>query len=130
MRRIHLAFGILGLLAFAATGRMMRAHIPPMDQLGDGVRLMYRSRHIYLLGSAVANTLLGLYLVPGRELWRWCVQSVGSILFLASTVLLGLAFLAEGGHGLDHTWRSSFGLYALFAGTLLHFVGAVGDENG
>jgi hypothetical protein len=61
MRRIHLAVGILALAAFAASGQVMLRHVPPMHLLGDDVRLMYRSRHIYLLGSGIANVLLGLY---------------------------------------------------------------------
>ena len=100
-----------------------------MHLLGDDVRLMYRSRHIYLLGSGIANVLLGLYMVPRRELWQRGIQFAGSLLLLAAPVLLGLAFVAETGHGLDRTWRSTRGLQAMVAGTLLHFIAAVRREN-
>jgi hypothetical protein len=126
MRRIHLVFGIVALVAFAFTGRVMRAHIPPLQQLGDNVRLMYRSRHIYLFTSGMANVLLGIYLQPSRSGAGRRLQNAGSILFLAAPVLLFAAFFAETSHGLaGDTWRSHFGLYALYAGTLLHFLSAI-----
>ena len=59
MRRVHLVFGIVTLLAFAATGRVMRTHTPPLRELGDNVRLMYRSRHIYLFTSGMAKQITG-----------------------------------------------------------------------
>ncbi len=125
MLRIHLTFGILVLLVFAGTGMVMRTHTPPMRQLSDGARLMYRSRHIYILGSGIANVLLGLYLVPRRSSVRRGLQCAGSVLFLAAPVLLVSAFFAETGRGLaSPMWRSSLGLYALLGGTILHFVAA------
>ena len=129
MRRIHLAVGILALAAFAASGQVMLRHVPPMHLLGDDVRLMYRSRHIYLLGSGIANVLLGLYVAPRRELWRRGIQYTGSLLLLAAPLLLGLAFVKETGHGLDRTWRSSSGLFAMVGGMLLHFIAAVRRED-
>jgi hypothetical protein len=129
MRRIHLAVGILALAAFAASGQVMLRHVPPMHLLGDDVRLMYRSRHIYLLGSGIANVLLGLYVVLRKELWRRGIQYAGSVLLLAAPLLLGLAFVTETGHELDRTWRSSFGLFAMLGRTLLHFIAATRRED-
>ena len=129
MRRIHLAVGILALAAFAASGQVMLRHVPPMHLLGDDVRLMYRSRHIYLLGSGIANVLLGLYVAPRRELWQRGIQYAGSSLLLAAPLLLGLAFVTETGHGLDPTWRSARGLQAMIGGTLLHFIVAARRED-
>lgn len=129
MRRIRLAVGILALAAFAASGQVMLRHVPPMHLLGDDVRLMYRPRHIYLLGSGIANVLLGLYVAPRRELWRRGIQYAGSLLLLAAPLLLGLAFVTETGHGLDRTWRSALGLQAMVGGTLLHFIVAARGED-
>ena len=67
MRLIHLIWGILVLIAFAASGQAMLRHVPPMRLLSDDVRLMYRSRHIYLFGSGIANVLLGLYVAQPAE---------------------------------------------------------------
>lgn len=129
MRRIHLAWGILALVAFTVSGQVMLRHIPPLHLLSADVRLMYRSRHIYLLGSGIANVLLGLYVVPRQNLWQRGMQYAGSALLLAAPVLLGMAFLAETGHGLDRTWRSTRGLQAMLGGTLLHFIAAVRRDN-
>jgi hypothetical protein len=124
MRRVHLVFGIIALIAFAATGMVMRTHSPRLRGLDDGVRLMYRSRHIYLMASGMANVLLGVYLVPSRVAWRRGLQRAGSILFLTAPILLLAAFFAETGYGLaGGLWRSMSGLFALLAGTILHFVG-------
>jgi hypothetical protein len=125
MRRIHLVFGLVALVAFAATGMVMRTHTPRLRVLGDDVRLMYRSRHIYLMASGMANVLLGAYLVPSRSAWRRGLQRAGSILFLGAPLLLLAAFFGETERGLQGSlWRSSFGLFALLGGTVLHFFGA------
>ena len=129
MRRMHLVWGVVVLLAFAASGQVMLRHVPPMHRLSDDVRLMYRSRHIYLLGSGIANVLLGLYVVPCRAFWRRSLQFGGSVLLLTAPVMLSMAFLVETGHGIDRTWRTSLGLYGLLGGTLLHFAAAVRRET-
>jgi hypothetical protein len=129
MRRVHLAWGILALAAFVASGQVMLRHSPPMHMLSNEVRLMYRSRHIYLLGSGLANVLIGLYLVPFRAYWRRNLQFVGSLLLLAAPVLLGMAFVAETGHGIDRTWRSGTGLKMMLGGTILHFIAAFGQNS-
>lgn len=128
MRRIHLAWGILTLAAFAASGQVMLRHSPPMHVLSDDARLMYRSRHIYLLGSGIANVLIGLYLMPCRAFWRRSLQFTGSLLLLAAPLLLGMAFVTEPGHGIDRTWRSGMGLKMMLGGTILHFVAAFRRE--
>jgi hypothetical protein len=128
MRRLHLVFGLIALVTFAATGRVMRTHTPPLHDLGDNVRLIYRSRHIYLLAGGVVNVLLGIYLAPARTVRGRIAQNVGSLLFLAAPVLLGAAFFVETswvetGHGLSsHLWLSKIGLDSLLAGTTLHFL--------
>jgi len=129
MRRVHLAWGILVLAAFAASGLVMLRHVPPMRLLGADVRLMYRSRHIYLLGSGIANVLLGLYVAPLRVAWRRFLQYLGSVLLLAAPVLLGLAFLVETGHAMNRTWRSGHGLQMMLGGTILHFIAAARREE-
>jgi hypothetical protein len=130
MRRAHLIVGIVALAAFAFTGRVMRTHIPPLHELGDNVRLMYRSRHIYLLASGIANVLLGIYLLPMRSAMKRRLQHAGSVLLLAAPAFLFAAFFAETRQGLAaSTWRSHYGIYALFAGTLLHLLSAAVSDQ-
>ena len=129
MRRTHLVVGIIALFVFAFTGMVMRTHQPRLRTLGDDVRLMYRSRHIYILCAGVANVLLGLYLVPRRSLWRRGLQLAGSLFFLAAPIMVVLAFVAETGRGLaSPMWRSTLGLFAMLVGTVLHFLAAEQGE--
>lgn len=127
VRRAHLIAGLLAIAAFLMTGMIMRTHAPPMAGLSHEIRLMYRSRHLYILAAAIANLLLGLYLVRQPTVGRRILQHLGSMLFLIAPVLLVLAFAAEPPAGLtDHTWRSSLGQYALFGGGIAHLLAAAG----
>jgi hypothetical protein len=126
LRRLHLAIGGLALILFLVTGQLMRHHVPPMSALGDGVRLLYRSRHIYLLASALVNLMLGLYLQFQSARWRRALQLSGSVFLAASPVLLALAFLEEPAAGFqEEMWRSAFGLYTLFLGSIAHLAAAI-----
>jgi hypothetical protein len=100
MRRLHLTFGLVGVLMFLLTGQFMRRHTPPMRELRADVHTMYVSRHIYLLGAALANLVLGLYVSPLRLLWTRIAQQIGCVLVLISPILLTLAFFQEPAHGL------------------------------
>ena len=131
MRRLHLAVGILVVIAFLATGQFMRRHEPPMAALEDGLRMMYRSRHIYLLGSGLVNLMLGLYPHARVAGWRRITQALGSVLLLASPILLLMAFLNEPGLGVRaDLWQGSFGLFAMFGGSMLHAIAGIGQRAG
>src|SRR3974377_2600484 len=62
MRKLHLIAGLLGILVFVLSGQAMRLHKPPIKSLAGGKRMMFLSRHIYILGSALVNLTLGLSL--------------------------------------------------------------------
>src|SRR5215469_3228575 len=95
MRKLHLAAGLLGILVFVLSGQAMRLHKPPVRSLADGQRMMFLSRHIYILGSALVNLTLGLYLRLENRGWQRNLQVAGSLLILLSLVLLTLAFVDE-----------------------------------
>jgi hypothetical protein len=85
--------------------------------------MMYVSRHIYLLGAALVNLVLGLYFRMNPHGWRKALQRIGSPLILLSPVFLLLAFFEEPALGMaGRSWRSFFGLIALFAGVMTHAV--------
>jgi hypothetical protein len=126
VRRIHLIIGLLGVIAFVITGQVMGHHHPQMQSLTPEFRMMYISRHIYLLGAALVNLVLGLYLKMRTHGWRRVVQQLGSLLILLSPVFLLLAFMAEPALGMaGRGWRSFSGLIALFAGAMTHLVASV-----
>jgi hypothetical protein len=130
MRGFHLVVGIVAVTAFLITGQFVRHHQPPMATLGDATRLMFRSRHIYILSAGLVNLMLGLYLELQVASWRRMGQIAGSVLLLGSLVLLILAFVLEPVRGFqpDMHW-SAAGLYALFAGCMVHFVSVVGNSR-
>jgi hypothetical protein len=130
MRRTHVIVGLAGVVAFLLSGQMMGHHHPKVAELPGEVRMMYVSRHIYLLGAALVNLTLGLYLRLHPPGWRRTLQQVGSLLILLSAVSLMLAFVAEPALGVaGRSWRSYVGLISFFAGAMTHFVASLGREH-
>ena len=126
MRQTHLIIGLLGVIAFVLTGQILAHHDPNIHTLSSEVRMMYISRHIYLLGSALVNLTLGLYLQVQPAGWRRRLQQGGSLLIILSPISLLLAFVAEPARGMaGRSWLSFFGLIALFAGVMMHFVSSL-----
>jgi hypothetical protein len=123
MRRLHLAVGVVTVIAFLLTGQFMAHHTPPLATLGDSVHLMFRSRHIYILAAGLLNLMLGLYLRRHTHGWRRNLQATGSVLLIVSPVLLVLAFAIETQHGFHYDLRwSAAGLFALFLGSMAHLL--------
>jgi len=130
MRRIHLIVGLVALLAFLLSGQAMHFHRPPTHALAPEFRLMFVSRHIYLLAGALVNLCLGLYLQPSRLGWRRIAQMLGSVLVVISPAFSFLAFLYEPERGMaGHSWRTPAGLIPLFAGVMLHLVSRIGEKR-
>ena len=127
LRRIHLVMGIAAIVAFLLSGQLLGHHHPSMEQLPPELRMMYVSRHIYLLAGALVNAVLGLYLQMQPSGWRRVLQRIGSILILISVLLLSVAFLTEPPLGMaGRSWRSLFGMVALFVGVVMHLVASAG----
>ena len=121
MRRVHLMVGLVGVIVFVLTGQVMARHTPPVRAMVPELRMMYVSRHIYLLGASLVNLTAGLYLRMERGGWQRTLQVLGSVLLLVSPLLLTLAFFAESPLGLSgRGWRASGALYGLFGGAMLH----------
>lgn len=123
MRQTHLIIGVLGVILFLLTGQVMGHHVPNILTLSAEVQLMYLSRHIYLMGAALVNLVLGVYLTLDPTGWRRVLQQIGSLLILLSVALLLLAFIVEPALGIaGRSWRTYLGLIALFAGVMTHTV--------
>src|ERR1700730_7875099 len=121
MRRVHLILGLLGVGTFLITGQLMKHHNPPVRMLTPEVHMMYVSRHIYLLGAALVNLVLGLYLREYSPGWRRTLQRIGSVLIFLSVLWLLMAFISEPALGLaGRSWRSYFGLIWFFSGGVNH----------
>ena len=113
MKRLHYIVGLLGVLAFVLSGQAMRFHKPAMKSLEAGAHMMYVLRHIYILGGALVNVMLGLYLRMESRGWRRNLQLVGSVMLLVSPILLTLAFLQEPEIGM--AGRSAVGVRIVYA---------------
>lgn len=122
MRRLHLWVGVATLIAFVGTGVYLRFGLDGLGGMELGERMLYRSRHIYLLGAALVHLALGAYLVRAERGWRGGLQLVGSALLLASPVLLFCAFVREPPAMDLNGAAGHFGIYTLAAGTLAHVV--------
>jgi len=119
LRMAHLAVGALTVAAFMVTGLVMYAHEPALSTMDWGDRLLFRSRYIYILSAGLANLALGTnYALPVGAL-RAALARAGSLLALASTILLFFAFFAEPMAGRPPGPLSALGLHALFGGVLL-----------
>jgi len=108
----------------------MHFHKPAMRSLEAGPHMMYVSRHIYILGAALVNLMLGLYLRMENRGWRRNLQVAGSVLLLLSPVLLTLAFGLEPELGMaGRSARSALGLFALLGGAVAHFAARLGARE-
>ncbi len=113
------------IVIFLLTGQYMDFHDPHMDELGDGVRMMFRSRHIYILLAGLINIGLGTYFSRRRSLWRKALQITGSALVLTAPFLLIGAFFYEPTLAKMPRPLTLPAIISLFAGTLFHMISGV-----
>ncbi|MBV9926413.1 MAG: hypothetical protein JOZ96_15450 [Acidobacteria bacterium] len=120
MKRLHLIVGVATLVAFLLTGQYMDYLNVRANALGETARVMFRSRHIYLLLAGLVNLGLGAYFSYRGRGWRRHLQLLGSALVLVAPLLMLAAFFAEPA---EPGLRRHFTLPAvviLSVGTLLH----------
>ena len=123
MKKLHLIIGVSTLIAFILTGQYLRRAYPNMAGVDDGLRLLLRSRHLYIMLAGAVNAALGLYLTQQAHGWRLIAQRLGSALLLVAPVLLIVAFFTEAPRGDMNAKLAPFGLYAVFGGIALHLIG-------
>ena len=125
LRWAHLALGIILFFVFTTTGSYMRADFPDKDAIPQEFRILMRSRHIYILFSALIHIALGVYLQLRPELWRKVVQIAGSVVFLISSIYLVRAFVVETYSVQGFTDLSRLGIYTALAGVMMHLIGGI-----
>jgi len=119
LRTTHLVVGAITVVAFLIAGQIMNLHEPPVAAMEWGDRLLFRSRYIYLLCAGLVNLAIGIHFGLPDGAARRGAAIVGSLLVLASAVLLFFAFFAEPMAGRPPGPVSSLGLFALSGGVLL-----------
>jgi cadmium resistance protein CadD (predicted permease) len=123
MRRFHQIFGWTIFFVFLLTGQYLRHYQNHLHGTPDGVRMLYRSRHIYILLAALLNIGLGIYFNYAAQRWRRRLQFVGSVVIVITTLLLIPAFFYEPSLGPTKTFFSYFGIIGIALGLLLHVLG-------
>jgi hypothetical protein len=120
LRCLHLAVGLLGLLAFLVAGIYLYLELPDNTPTDPVYGIMDRANHIYLLCAVLLNVQLGCYLsVLNFPLARG-LQWLGSILLMIAPVLLLLAIFDEpvtSGAELPYALPA---IAALFVGVVVH----------
>jgi len=123
MKRFHLIFGIAALFVFLLTGQYMALYHGHLRDMADMPRMLFRSRHIYILLASLLNIALGTYLTRKPAAWRGRLQLAGSILIVVATCMLVVAFTYEPGYrDLRNTPFSFEGLILILIGTLAHAI--------
>lgn len=125
MKLAHLIFGIALFVVFTITGQYMRADFPDKEAIPQELRLLMRSRHIYILFSAFVHIALGVYLQLRQPKWQRVVQYAGSVGLFVSSVLLTWAFIAETYSYGKFSEISRFGIYTSLGGVALHLIGGL-----
>jgi Na+-driven multidrug efflux pump len=122
MKLLHLIIGIVVVIIFLLTGQYLRFYYPHMEEVNDGMRMLFRSRHIYLLLAGLLNICVGTYFSYRRERWRRALQVTGSVLLLVPPFVLLAAFFYEPGLPNLQRMFTLPAIQALLAGTLLHLL--------
>jgi len=125
MKWVHLGFGVILFFVFTTTGSYMRADFPDKEAIPQELRLLMRSRHIYILFSALIHLVLGVYLRMSADTRIRLLQYSGSSILTISSVFLVWAFITET-YSLQHfSDLSRNGIYTALAGVGLHLLGGI-----
>ena len=123
LRKLHFVVGIAGVAAFLVTGAYMRMGFPDLYAANEVLRYLYRSNHVYVLLASLVNLALGVHLTPVVPGWRASVSLFGSLLALASPVVLCFAFFIEAPVATPERVLTLIGVIAVAAGIALHVLG-------
>ena len=118
MKRLLLAVGATGILAFLGTGLYLATHFPAAYAAGEELRYMYRANHVYVLLASLVNIALGLYWTGARSGWRGKLAFIGAWLALAAPFVLLSAFFFEAPRGMPERPLTFFGVLFALAGVL------------
>ena len=132
MKKVHLIFGVVVVIAFLLTGQYMDKHFNHMVGVPDAPRLLYRTRHIFILMSGLLNLGIGAYFTYRVEAWQRTIQLLGSLLIFTASFLFLIGFVYEPNRGDLRTPLSHYGMYAIAAGAILHVISGVkskGEES-
>src|SRR5258705_6048652 len=102
MRKVHLIFGVLAAIAFLLTGQYMDKYYNHMVGVPDGPRMLYRTRHIFILLTGLLNLVIAAYFTLRSKAWWRTLHVVGSGLVFTAGILFIIAFFYE--PGMEHLY--------------------------
>jgi hypothetical protein len=117
---LHRWLGVTTIVLFLATGAIMAGQNLDALAVDSGLRLLFRSRHLYILFGGLVNLSIGLrFVLPPAGAAR-ATALLGSALTLLSPVLFLAAFALEPLTSATPGLTSALGAYAAFGGVLLY----------
>src|ERR1044072_3175358 len=129
MKKADLIFGLSVVITFLLTGQYMDKHFHHMVGMPDAPRLLYRTRHIFILLSGLLNLGIGAYFTYRIETWRRAIQLLGSLFIFTASLLFIIVFFYEPNLSNLRTPLSHYGAYAIAAGAVLHVISGVQSND-
>lgn len=99
-----------------------------LQGMEDFPRILFRSRHIYILFASLVNLVIGIYFIYWQVRWRKRLQIIGSGLIAICSVSLVAAFFHETSNRIFDTPFSRFGVILLALGVGLHLISGFGKK--
>jgi len=129
VKRFHLIFGLLLFVIFLLTGQYMDRVHNHLQGMPDGPRMLYRTRHIFILLSALLHVGIGSYFKYRREKVRRVLQLLGSLLITVAPILFIIGFFREPYLTGLYAPLSKKGIILIAIGTLLHLLSAIPEPE-
>lgn len=128
MKRFHIIFGLIVFVVFLLTGQYMDRYHQHLMNMPDGPRMLYRSRHIFILMSGLLHVGIGSYFKYRLQTWRRVLQIIGSLLITMATVVFTIAFFYEPGLPELQNPLSLLAAISIAVGVLLHLISAAREQ--
>ncbi len=129
LKKIHLFGGILMVIIFILTGQYMHHkynHLQDMDLMN---RALFRAGHLYILLFGLINASLGAYYRISQNKFIRRIQLFGSLLIIASSILIIYSFFTELPTEQMDAALSRFSLYIILAGVSIHGFVSLFDKS-
>jgi hypothetical protein len=128
LKRFHLVFGLVLVIVFLLTGQYMDRVHNHLQGMADGPRMLYRTRHIYILLSALVHLGIGSYF-KYRYGVRRILQLLGSLFITIAPILFIVGFFREPHLSGLYAPLSKTGIIMIAIGTALHLISSVKETE-
>lgn len=107
----------------------MFLYFPDKEAISSDLRLLMRSRHIYILFNAMTHLFIGMLGTIAFKGWKRWAQRIGSTLLFTASTLAVAGFFWDTFELRAISPISEFGVITTFAGGLLHLLGGARKEG-